>query len=60
MKTEQLELVRLSGETIGCIMRDSKGYFYRPKRNTIPKGKHNKWDSDYYSTVRELKDSLYS
>lgn len=57
---KQIELIGLDGKIIGCIMLDHKGYFYRPKRNTIGKGGYNpKWDGKYFPDVITLKQTLY-
>lgn len=58
-KPQQIELIALDGKIIGAIMKDDNGYFYRPKRNSIPKGHKNKWDGDYHQTMAELKKTLY-
>lgn len=59
MKPELIELIGLDGKIIGAIMKDDNGYFYRPKRNTIPKGRKNKWDGEYFPSIQELKQTLY-
>lgn len=56
---KQIELIGVGGKIIGAIMLDHKGYFYRPKRNTITKGVKNKWDGEYFPSIQELKQTLY-
>jgi hypothetical protein len=58
-KPTQVELICLEGKIIGAILKDEQGYFYRPKRNSITKGPHNKWDGQHYSTVNDLKKTLW-
>jgi hypothetical protein len=58
-KPQQIELIALDGKIIGAIMKDERGYFYRPKRTSITKGPRNKWDGEYYARIADLKKSLY-
>lgn len=58
-KPEKLRYHLLDGKIVGAVMRDDRGYFYRPKRNSITVGPHStKWDGDHYPTQKECERTL--
>jgi hypothetical protein len=59
-KPTQLRVVLLEGKLIGAIMLDEKGYFYRPKRNSITSGPHSeKWDGEHFPSDKACERSVY-
>lgn len=59
-KPKLVEHVLLDKKIIGAIMLDDKGYFYRPKFNTISVAAHNpKRDGDHFSSLGLVLRSVH-
>jgi hypothetical protein len=59
-KPTLLRHIVLESQIIGGLMRDEKGYFYRPKRSKITVGPHSeKWDGAHFETEKECERSIW-